>query len=294
MNDERTEGAPGNGGASPQLTADDIAVLADLAKRRRARLARGGSFEATVRKNNWTHEQAILNGARNDLRTAADAHSRAVAAYDAALENLTRAERVLTSVRERLTVLDRDMDAPVIVMGCMHSGTSWLAQTVDRIDGWHGHHELGKNARKQLIESKDLGRHFEVDSRLVEHIPKLRRVYPEARLVHLIRDGRKVVRSLMNGVGMTFELACEWWVNAVQKCDAESLPTVRLEDLLAGPGAFNRLGIAIPEDVWRDAVANPVNATKEHKLPPHEEWTDEQTETFWRICGDVMGRHGYR
>ena len=89
------------------------------------------------------------------------------------------------------------------------------------------------------------------------------------RVVHLVRDGRDVVRSThtYHGGG-SFNVACNEWAAAVDGC--EGLETLRLEDL-----------------------TRPAAKSSAYFLPHWADWPDDMTDEFWRICGDQMRRHGY-
>jgi len=77
----------------------------------------------------------------------------------------------------------------------------------------------------------------------VEHLAEVRRVFPEARVVNLVRDGRDVALSLL---GVPFGPANVWaaahqWRSAVRAVDRDAawlgddLLTVRYEDLVEDP-----------------------------------------------------------
>lgn len=165
----------------------------------------------------------------------------------------------------------------------------------------------------------------EVNGALRRHVDALREAVPTLRLVHLIRDGRDVVRSLVSRETWSsehpvyggfrpppvddlarswdrrspFERAC-WiwqWENAFIR---ERIPDcARLEDIVSSYAAFEEqvltpLGLALDESTWREARNSVVNRTPRHGLPHWEDWPAERKATFQRICGDEMARYGYR
>src|SRR5687767_2814543 len=77
----------------------------------------------------------------------------------------------------------------------------------------------------------------------VFHLALIAEVYPDARFVHIVRDGRDVVRSLLGqywGPGTVTEGAEEWCTSVAAARDAagllgERLLEVRYEELLAEP-----------------------------------------------------------
>lgn len=149
---------------------------------------------------------------------------------------------------------------PTIVTGHGRSGTHWLAHVLDPFVG-------AVHEPENYEAVGDSG--VVVDCRLRRRRAQLER--EGYRIMHLIRDGRDVVRSTFSFYHgrHSFEYTCEEWAAAVDMC--RELPTVRLKDLLGHQ-----------------------DQTQRHFLPHWTEWTAEQTDTFWRICGEQMERHGYR
>lgn len=141
--------------------------------------------------------------------------------------------------------------------GSGRSGTHWLTSVLRHfVDARHE------------PEDYRLGGQVIVDCRLRTKAPQLAR--EGYRLLHLVRDGRDVVRSsdtFWEG-SHDFESLCRDWASAIELCDG--LETIRLKDLIAKQAASDG-----------------------YRMPHWTEWTDEQTATFWRICGDGMRAHGY-
>lgn len=158
-----------------------------------------------------------------------------------------------------------DERKPIIVAGCGRSGTHWLGNIFRTIMGREraGHEpaEYGSHQWKAL--------HMDVivDSRLRRYISELKA--DGCRILHLTRDGRDVVRSLMtwHAGRRTFEQCCLEWRDAINAMT--EFPQVKLEDLVR------------PKDA------------REHVFPAWQEWTDEQRDMFWRICERPMERLGY-
>ena len=149
------------------------------------------------------------------------------------------------------------MKRKVVVTGHGRSGTHWLAHVMGQfIDASH-----------EPADYKE-GGDVVVDCRLWRRIPELQR--EGYKLVHLIRDGRAVVRSThaFYGGSYDFRHCCLEWRDAVNAC--RELPTVRLKDLLAKQAP-----------------------TQEYLIPHWKEWTPDMHGEFWSICGEAMRRHGY-
>lgn len=147
---------------------------------------------------------------------------------------------------------------PVIVTGCGRSGTHWLGGIMERVLG------VGVGA----FEPRNIGDISDVvvDSRLRVRIDELR----DHRILHLVRDGRDVVRSLHTWYDRTqsFERCCSHWAGAIDMM--AGVPILRLEDLTAR--------------------ADPAAS---HTLPHWTEWDAKRTDTFWNTCGRTMKEMGY-
>jgi hypothetical protein len=150
----------------------------------------------------------------------------------------------------------------VIVSGCGRSGTHLIGHIMEKVFGPEGGgFEPG---------SPELMGHVAVDSRLRHRIHKFDN--EGHRIVHLVRDGRDVVRSLhhwYNG-GRDFGRCCNDWSEAV--------------DMMAGYDVLHL------EDLSSAKVRD---ARSGHNLPHWEDWDPKMTEEFWRICGEQMAKMGY-
>jgi len=145
---------------------------------------------------------------------------------------------------------------PTIVTGSGRSGTHWLAHVLNYF----------MDARHEP-EGYDAGEII-VDCRARKKRKDLER--DGHKLIHLVRDGRDVVRSahtFWDG-SYTFEEMCREWAQAVDQC--AGMKTIRLRD-----------------------IARPQASTSRYLLPHWSLWDEQMTDTFWRICGEQMRRHGY-
>lgn len=200
------------------------------------------------------------------------------------------------------------------VVGHGRSGTKFLAELLGRAEGAQIYHEPYPYDRyllpyayyfpestvlKGMLEQRFsvmLAAHpretvyGEVNSLLRYHVEYIRQKY-KATIIHLVRNGRDVVRSTFvrptytsddshlpivpknedpfssNWVQSTrLEKICWYWNETVTNLQRTVKRTIRLEDILEDYDSFCRgvldpLGLNVPEDVWRQATKRPTNKT---------------------------------
>jgi Sulfotransferase family len=222
------------------------------------------------------------------------------------------------------------------------------AEVVDRVLSYHRFHRLGLTEESVRRAAAGAGTYAEFVGSLYEgfaaihgkalggektpdyvrHLPFLARLFPWARYVHLIRDGRDVALSAMQWATPTkgpgrFALWQEdpvavcalWWRWQVTmgRADGNRLGSryleLRYEDLVADPGpAIDRVSrhLWIPPSeaplrfhVGRER-ADPGLSAKSAWLPPTSglrDWRSEmdpaQVATFEVLAGDVLSELGY-
>lgn len=165
----------------------------------------------------------------------------------------------------------------------------------------------------------------EVNGILRRHVDALRDAIPGVQLLHLVRDGRDVVRSLVSrhtygGKHPVYagfhpppvddyarrwdelselERACWVWRSENRYMRERIAGRARLEDIATSYVALREqvldpLGLALDESAWDAAArATPPNRTSRHDMPPWDDWTDRQKATFREICGEEMAHYGY-
>jgi hypothetical protein len=155
----------------------------------------------------------------------------------------------------------------------------------------------------------------------VLHIDLVKRVFPEARIVHLVRDGRDVALSLLR---VPFGPANVWaaahqWRDAVDAGDAaaerygEDVLTVRYEDLVSDPAATVPRICAFAGLAYRPEMLEVERTGSDRLIKGQEGWFRQlgagittasvgrwRTEmsaarqaVFTSIAADALRRHGY-
>jgi Sulfotransferase family len=145
------------------------------------------------------------------------------------------------------------------------------------------------------------------------HTGLIRDIYPDGRIVHIIRDGRDVVRSLLAqqwGPRNVAEAAQEWR-SAIEAAragagDSGRYLEVRYEDLHADPatriaGLYRWLGLRVDDAILERALAE---AGVERNLDPRNtpagsgKWrtafTPDDLEAFEAVAGELLYGLGYK
>ena len=144
----------------------------------------------------------------------------------------------------------------------------------------------------------------------VFHIPLMAEVYPDARFVHIIRDGRDVARSIVPQPWPPHtvrEAADEWRrsVEAGRRAVAvvgDRLLEIRYEDLLADPRPvverlYSHLGLEGGLDAGVAAAAREVNVgPQDWRVGAgkwRESWGRRELRDFERVAGELVRELGY-
>jgi hypothetical protein len=146
----------------------------------------------------------------------------------------------------------------------------------------------------------------------VFHLELIAAIYPDARFVHIIRDGRDVARSVAAqrwGPEEIAEAAAEWR-DAILAARSAGLPDdlyreVRYEDLLTAPAPavaelYGWLGLEASDEVVADAIGEAGIGANLGAAPSGigvAKWRDAYTEAdlaaFDRVAGDLLRELGY-
>jgi hypothetical protein len=175
-----------------------------------------------------------------------------------------------------------------------------------------------------LVKDREIRVYGEVNSALRYHAPALKAAFPDAKLMHLVRDGRDVVRSVMSrhhympGTSghlaleplpsdhlytrwpdlSRFEKVCWLWADANRRLSQDLGWVVKFEELIGGYDYFREnvnkpFDLEISPDRWRLETNKPRNITKAFSFPPWTQWDRKMIARFDDICGGEMARLGY-
>ncbi|MCL4267167.1 MAG: sulfotransferase [Anaerolineae bacterium] len=229
------------------------------------------------------------------------------------------------------------------IVGLGRSGTTFLSQLLKEVSRCAIYHETKRDGealtaaywnihqadyylstyRERLMAWRILRTHCEtygeVNSYLRYHVKALQKRY-QPQILHLVRDGRHVVTSIMNRHTFTpsdakhsgricphpgtpyaeqwdsmdrFARVCWYWAETNQYLVDCQLPLVRFEDVISSYECFSHqvlkpLGIDVPTNIWTEQVNVPKNESKTRVFKDWNSWTPRQKQQFEEICGEVM------
>jgi hypothetical protein len=187
--------------------------------------------------------------------------------------------------------------------------------------------------RKLVLRKLDPAKvtmYIESNNMLFSLIPVIRSVFPKCTIIHIVRDGRDVVRSGFSRPWYAsndpmprirardfpddpffstwdelsrFEKICWWW----QKRDtiiyesvenrADSI-TLKYEDIFDKERGFPGVGkilefVGLDAAFHADMFSNKVNFTKEYVIPHWTEWDASLRRSFLTIAGERLTFYGY-
>lgn len=168
------------------------------------------------------------------------------------------------------------------------------------------------------------GVYGEVNGNLRCHAHAIKKAFPDAPVLHIVRDGREVIRSHMSRRTMTFRnpfsmsvhpiqsdrwharwpkmdrfaRICWYWQEENARLRASVGRMVHFEKILSSYEYFSTeilepCQVHIEKKDWEVAINHPRNITSHFQMPKWDDWTSEQQQTFREICGDEMTICGY-
>ena len=176
------------------------------------------------------------------------------------------------------------------------------------------------------VHKLNINTYGEVNSWLRRHCHALKKAFPKAKFLHLVRDPRAVVRSMYSRETMLpkaydsrwiypkegdpwkdqwqhmtrFEKLCWYWTienRYLRECIGRE--AIQFEKVISDYEYFREkvlepLGLEIPRDTWEKEVKRPKNVSVEYRLPHWSKWTKDMKESFEKICGEEMEKYGYK
>ena len=233
------------------------------------------------------------------------------------------------------------------ITGHGRSGTVFLADLLGKSENGHVFHEspfLDQDAfveafkerrelsqeRLNLIKTRREQQvnlvYGEVNGYLRYYISPLLKLTPQ--IYHLVRDGKDVIRSMMNRNSASFtvhdsnrtqfiypygddpyvsewsnmdrfERLCWYWQHGIMEVCNYKIPILHFEKILVDYDYLtiflNSVGLDLPFEVWNYERRILKNETPRHnrKFPEYLNWSNKQKESFKRICGKSMEIIGY-
>lgn len=238
------------------------------------------------------------------------------------------------------------------VLSTGRTGTKWLSSTLNEYSSSASvkHEPLPEEQRAQVKASQsytsarnyvndfrlkdiffrlksleDLEVYGEVNSALRRHLLPLREAIPSAKFIHLVRNGKDVVRSVFSRdayhekhslyreylpprVPFTrsewmqlseFERTCWAWRGENEFLRDHISLRSRFEDILSSYELFQEqilepLHLNVSQSDWRGSTQKSENSTSRYKIPSWEDWSTDMKRTFENICGDEMAQYDYQ
>ncbi len=235
------------------------------------------------------------------------------------------------------------------ILGFGRSGTAFMANLLDQapdayvfhepvLEDFYAHlraHYSPEAATKYMegFRKKEIymrmrglsrGVYGETNGTLRCHANAIKQAFPQAVLLHIVRDGRDVIRSHMSRRTMTirnpftvsihpvesdpwhakwdgmdrFARICWYWQEENARLRKAIGKTVQFEKILSSyeylcTRVLEPCDIALDQKAWETAVASPLNVTSRFRMPKWSDWTAEQQKIFIEVCGEEMASCGY-
>jgi len=180
-----------------------------------------------------------------------------------------------------------------------------------------------ERTRKRFLKEGRGDLYVENNYQLFAAIPMIRAAFPQAKIIHVIRDGREVTTSFLNRyryirsdpitpADVRGDPAGQWWegwtpvqklawywvtVNRHIRAQEPEL-VVRFEDLFDDDRTalwdlLDFLEVGYEREVVRNLAQNRVNENKVAFFPPYDQWPTHWQGQFWEIAREAMTEFGY-
>jgi len=191
----------------------------------------------------------------------------------------------------------------------------------------HAYDYINTYRKKDMVKrcrKKETAIYGELNPFLVLHAAALKKEIPEAKLFHLVRDGRDVVRSIMarevlgnkdpmlkiitppaddpyfeQWFSMTrFEKVCWKWQHENKILRTSISQRIHFEKMIIDYDYLKKelldfLGIEISKEHWRAYIHQPKHASPQHSMLKWDHWSETEKKQFEKICGAEMKANGY-
>ena len=163
---------------------------------------------------------------------------------------------------------------------------------------------------KSMINATAPAKYIEINGYLRRHIKQLKALGIDIDFIHLVRDPKKVIRSMMSkkitilkqlqkarGVDM-FGLCCRIWANENKLLREDISHFVRLEDIVSDWDIYKKdildyAGLKQSRESWERAKNKKDNGTVQFTFPEYGNWTVDQKRTFSKVCIPEGTHYGY-
>jgi hypothetical protein len=182
--------------------------------------------------------------------------------------------------------------------------------TAELLDGSLSDQELYQSAQRFIdrlfaIHCARLEKPYWVNktNALLVYLDRLAKLYPSARCIHILRDGRDVARSIISlpwGSKTIKDAAGHWKGHILEgrrKAKSAGLKyiEIRYEDLLTAPRqVLSQLFTFLEMDADLDRIASSMNLDTTRFGGWRESFTDRDNDVFSRTAGDLLVELGYK
>lgn len=191
----------------------------------------------------------------------------------------------------------------------------------------HADNYINTYRKKDMVKrctKKETAIYGELNPFLVLHAAAIKKAIPTAKLFHLVRDGRDVVRSIMarevlgnkdpmlkvitppvddpyfeQWFSMSrFERVCWKWQYENKVLRTAITQRIHFEKMITNYDYFKKelldfLRIEISKKHWNAYSKQPKHASPQHSMLKWDNWAKTQKEQFEKICGAEMKANGY-
>jgi len=195
---------------------------------------------------------------------------------------------------------------------------AWMGRPPSVLERWRF-----ARTRNGFMAGRPEALYVENNFQLFAALPLIREVFPDSRIIHIVRDGRAVTTSFLNRFryitsdhitpdDVADDSASERWDgwSPVQKL-AWYWSTVNRHVVGQDPDLVVRFEDMFDEDrsgLWRlldcldleydrgpvlELASKRVNTNKSEFFPPYDEWPRSWQEQFWEVAGAAMEEFGY-